>query len=102
FVERHPRDDAGMIVLAIDERAQFLLVNRRGLRRAFHLLAVVATRAVPARALVAARHVLPDEQAELIAPVIPALRFHLHMLARHVEAELLGHLDVVAQRLIRG
>src|SRR5262249_6356362 len=46
---------------------------------------------------VAAGHVLPDAQAELVGPVIPAGRLDLDVLAGHVEAELLGDLDIVAQ-----
>src|ERR1051325_6482198 len=91
-----------MVVFAIDESAQLLFVNRRGLRRALHLPPIVAARAMPARAPVAAWHVLPDEQAKFVRPIIPALGLYLHVFARHVEPELLRHLDVVAQRLVAG
>ncbi len=50
---------------------------------------------------VAAGHVLPDQQAELVAPVVPAVRLDLDVLAGHVHAELLGHLDVVLEGLVR-
>src|ERR1051326_6534274 len=49
---------------------------------------------------VAAGHVLPDEQAQLVAPIIPAVGFDLDVLAGHVEAEFLGHFDVRAESLV--
>ena len=68
--------------------------------RPLDLLAVVPAGRVPRRVLVAAGHVLPDEEAQLVAVVIPAGRLDLHVLADHVEAELLGHFEVVLQRLV--
>ena len=47
-----------------------------------------------------AGHVLPDHQAELVAPVIPPVRLDLDVLADAVEAELLHGFDVPAQRLL--
>src|SRR5207244_8747339 len=52
-------------------------------------------------AAIAAGHVLPNQEAELIAPVIPALRLNLDMLAGQIETELLGDFDVIAKRFIR-
>src|SRR5207249_6972502 len=101
LVERHPDHNARVIVTAVDQRPEFALVNPRGLRRAFHLPAVHPAGPAPFGTLVAAGHVLPDQQPELVAPVVPAVRLHLHMLAGHVEPELLQHLDVGTQRLIR-
>ena len=89
-----------MIVAALDERAQFAFVNRRGFRSAGHFFAVDAAGAAPFGAFVAARHILPDEQAELVAPIVPAFRFNLDVLAGHVEAEFLQHFNVIAQRLV--
>ena len=48
----------------------------------------------------AAGHVLPDEQAELVAVVVIAGRLDLDVLAEHVEAELLEHFEVVLHRLV--
>ena len=53
---------------------------------------------VPRR--IAGRHVLPDQQAQFVAPVVPAGAFVLDVLASHVHAELLGHHDVVLHRLV--
>ena len=49
-----------------------------------------------------ARHVLPDQQPELITPVIPALRLDLDVLTGAVETEPQRFRDVEAQCLIRG
>src|SRR2546422_10900732 len=51
--------------------------------------------------VVAAGHILPDEQAEFVAPVIPAVRLDLHVFATQIETRLLQELDVGAQGLIR-
>src|ERR1051325_8768268 len=48
----------------------------------------------------AAWHVLPDEQPQLVAPIIPAVRLHLHMLTCHVETKLLRNLNIVTKSLI--
>src|SRR5262249_2211842 len=50
--------------------------------------------------LIAAGHVLPDEDAELVTPVVPTLWLDFDVFADHVEPELLGQLNVVLQRLI--
>src|SRR5437879_2040925 len=55
-----------------------------------------------ANIFIAARHVLPDEQSKFVAPIVPTVRLDLDVLARQVEAELFGHFDVVAQRLVGG
>ena len=47
------------------------------------------------------RHVLPHEHADFVAPVEPALRLHLDVLADEVEAELLVLLDVALERVVR-
>src|SRR6185295_2612007 len=59
-------------------------------------------RGPPFRALVAAGHVLPDEQPKLVAPVVPTLGFYLYVFAGHVEPKLLHHFDVIAKRFIGG
>src|SRR6266851_1000631 len=53
------------------------------------------------RFVVAARHVLPDEDAETIAVVVPARRLDLHMLANQVEPKALRGFDVRAERGVR-
>src|ERR1041384_2473652 len=52
--------------------------------------------------VVAAGHILPNQQSQLIAPVIPAVRFDLYMFAREIEAGFLEEFDVRPQSLIRG
>ena len=72
------------------------------------LLTVLVDHAPAARARTAARaavvrgaavrhgrHVLPHQQAEPVGPVVPAVGLDLDVLADHVEAELLVHLQVV-------
>src|SRR5713226_2621501 len=53
------------------------------------------------RFVVAARHVLPDEDAETIAVVVPARGLDLHVLANQVEPEAFRGCDVRAERGVR-
>ena len=45
-------------------------------------------------------HVLPDDHSQAVAVPVPAFGFDLHMLAYHVESQLLGFYDVVHERLV--
>ena len=46
-----------------------------------------------AAGVVAAGHVLPDQQAHAVAVPVPPLRLHLDVLADHIEAKSLGDFD---------
>ena len=94
LVERHPHHDRRVVRASVDQRLELRLELPRRLRGARDVGVVAADVAV------AARHVLPDQEAELVAMVVPAVGLHLHVLPGHVEAELLRHLDVVPQRLV--
>ena len=52
--------------------------------------------------LAAVHHVLPDDEAQLIAMVVPALGFDLRVLAQEVEAQLLHGLQFVDHRRVGG
>ena len=103
FVERHPHHDRREEREAVDQLGQLALELHGGILRALGIQgglrghAQIAWFAPPQ---VAVRHVLPDQQPETVAMVVPAGRLDLDMLARGVEAEHLGHLDVVAQRFV--
>ena len=84
-----------MIAEGINGALQFQLELPRRLGSAFDIGVVAAY------ILIAARHVLPDQQSQPVAPVVPAVRLDLDVLAGHVEAQPPGDLDVVAQRLVR-
>ena len=47
------------------------------------------------------RHILPDHDPNLIAPVIPPVWLDLDVLADHVEPHVPGDLNIVLHRLIR-
>ena len=111
LVERYPHGDARVVVERGDHVAQ--LVQKRLARR--HVRAaeegIPAVVEVPARhergrddervvALAAAGHVLPDEHAQPVTVVIPAVALDLDVLAQHVEAHILGQLDVVDERVV--
>ena len=85
-----------VVVPPVDHPLQLQVVLLRRFRRALDV------RLAAADAPVAGRHVLQDQQAELVAPVIPPIRLHLDVLARHVEAELFGDLNIVFERLVGG
>ena len=111
LVERHPHGDARVVVERGDHVAQ--LVQKRFARR--HVRAaeegIPAVVEVPARherggddervvALAAAGHVLPDEHAQPVAVIVPAVALDLDVLAQHVEAHVLGQLDVIDERVV--
>ena len=50
----------------------------------------------------AVHHILPDDEAQLIAVVVPPLRLDLGVLAQQVEAQLLDLLQLVHHRRVRG
>src|ERR1019366_3015138 len=43
-----------------------------------------------------------SSRSQLVAPVIPARGFHLHVFARHVETEFLERVDIAAQGFVGG
>ncbi len=88
FVERHPHDDAGVVPIGVDNALQFQFELRpRELGPVAEFLARPT----------AAGHVLPDQQAELVAVVVPARRLDLDVFASHVKAQLACHLDIEPQ-----
>ena len=111
LVERHPHGDARVVVERGDHVAQ--LVQKRLARR--HVRAaeerIPAVVEMPARhergrddervvASAAAGHILPDEHAQPVTVVIPAVALDLDVLAQHVEAHVLGQLDVIDERVV--
>ena len=94
FVERDPHDNRGMGAERIDHALQleFELPGR--------FLAPLQVGLVSADPAVAVGHILPNQQAQLVAPVIQPVGLHLDMLAQHVAADPLERLQVVAQRLV--
>src|SRR5262249_7161472 len=95
LVENHPHDDARVVVQSVQHGPQleFELPGRLGRTGDFPLLGRDPS--------VTAGHILPDQEAQLIAPVIPTLRLDLDVLTRQIEAEFLGYLDIVLERFIR-
>src|SRR5262249_33636925 len=75
LVEDDPHDDARMVVQPVEHAPQFELElpGRFGGAGDLPLTGRYAS--------IAAGHVLPDQEPQLIAPVIPALRLHFDMLA---------------------
>src|SRR5688572_27095500 len=63
FIERHPADDAGVVLQALDDGCPFLAEDLLGLRGTFDVWRIRPD------VLVAAGHVLPDHQPELVAVV---------------------------------
>ena len=111
LVERYPHGDARVVVERGDHVAQ--LVQKRLARR--HVRAaeegIPAVVEVPARherggddervvAFAAAGHILPDEHTQPVAVIVPAVALDLDVLAQHVEAHVLGQLDVIDERVV--
>lgn len=85
FIERGPDRDAGIGHQAIHDLLPFLAVVGVGLCTAFDLLTAVVFEGFSLGERIAAGHVLPDDQAQLVASGVPACWLDLHVLANHVE-----------------
>ena len=102
LVVRHPYHDGRVIPELVDDFAPvgIVLVHRLAaahLRVSFQELPLAAP---VGAATVAAGHILPYQHTELVAPVVPAVGLHLHVLADGVETEILGALYVKLQSLV--
>ena len=84
--------------MLIDHRLQLQLELGRRLRR--NRRAILGG-PLGANSGTSGRHILPHEKAKFVGPIIPPGRLDLDVLARHVEAELLRHLDIELEGLIR-
>ena len=85
LVERDPHHDARMPAQLVDDLEPLAQETPAGDLR---------------REVVAGRHVLRDEQAEAVAPRVPARILDLDVLADEVEAHRLHRLDVGAERVV--
>ena len=62
---------------------------------AHHLFAIEVLMHLPSRIAVAAGHILPYEDAYLVAIGVPQLGFHFHVLAYHVKSPFFGLIEVI-------
>ncbi len=95
LVERHPHDDRRVVPEGVHDGLPLALelgvANGQVVRG--HGLSLIE----------GARHVLPDQQAEPVAPGVEAVGLDLDVLAEHVQAQALDGLEVVPQgRVGRG
>lgn len=86
FVERHPHGDAGIAVETVHDLAPFLAVVSLALRSALKFLAVEIITSLPFRIFVAARHILPNDDAVTVTISVPQCGLNLYMLADHIVA----------------
>ena len=95
LVERHPHHDRGMGDQGVHDGLPFALELGVPGRQGFGRVRIALVEG--------ARHVLPDEEAQLVAPVVEPVGLDLDVLPEHVHAQGLDRLDVVAQgRVGRG
>ena len=100
LVERHPDDDRREEPEPIDHRSGLGAKLRLLLRGELAVLRPVGLDELPPSRPHPAGLILPDEQAEGVAVVVVAGRLHLDVLAEHVHAEGLEHLEVVLHRRV--
>ncbi|MBA7669411.1 hypothetical protein ES703_77541 [subsurface metagenome] len=86
LVEGNPHDDRRMVPRCVDHASELQL------ELSLPLIGVAAS----------ARHVLPYQDAQLVAPIVESLRFELDVFAHHVEAEAFCGFDVIPQCFVRG
>src|SRR5580658_17574 len=86
LIEKNPEDDGGMVVLVFYHVEQLNLEFTLSFRGG----------------VVAAGHVLPDQQPEFVAPIIPSIRLNLDVLSSQVETGAFEKGNVGAQSIISG
>ena len=91
FVEGDPHDDAREHIERIEHLTQFNFVVGNGFRSAFGVGSVRRN----VLGGVAARHILPDEQAEPVARIVVPRGLDLDMLTQHIEPEIFQDLEIV-------
>ena len=108
FVENNPHHNRRMVPKAFNHRLEFCLKlfvacggDSNAIGHFAGLFVATGAAANSPRTRAGAGHVLPNEQAKFVAPVIPAIWLNLDVLACHVHAKLFCHLNVVAKRSIR-
>src|SRR5262249_6448571 len=69
FIKEDPDDDGGMAPAVFHDSLQF----------SFKLNSAFRSR------IISAGHVLPNQKAQLITPIVPSIRFYLHMFASQVK-----------------
>ena len=102
FIERDPGHDARLAVEVVHDFAPLLAVAGFRFDAAHEFGAFVPAGVLPAAVEVAAGHILPHEDAEAVAVVVPARRLHFHVLADEVEAPVLGFLNVEGKGFVGG
>ena len=101
FVERHPNDYRRIGYAKIHDLFPFAVIVGLGFRRTFIVFSTVIHVVIPnVRAMISTRHILPYQNTFLIAMIIPACRFHFHVLTDHIEAPVFCFLDVEQQCFI--
>ena len=99
FVKGHPHHHAGVLAALLHNLPPFVVeVGGRSGRTLFVGASVVLV-GLPLVAVVAAGHVLPHQQTQTVAQVVPSVWLHLHVFPDHVKAQLLCHQEVVAHGL---
>ena len=100
LVERHPDGDALELLELVQDLSPLLVIIGLGLggcRPVFTFSIIIHA---PSLAHGEGRHVLPHDHSELVAVIIPAVGLDLDVLADHVEAEILGLLNIKLESLI--
>ena len=95
FVEWHPNVDAWVSGELFNYLLPLLAIVCLALFRACKFCTIEVLMHLPLRVSVAVRHILPYQDTHLVAITIPQFWLYLHVLAYHIEAPLLGLIEVV-------
>ena len=97
FIKRHPHYNRRMRDAQIHNLFPFLIVvSDRFVASVFIGSAIIYMR-LPTVSVIAARHILPNQDTFLITMIIPTCRFHLYVLTNHIETPVLGLFDIIQQ-----
>ena len=105
LVKRCPYHNAGMVFEVFYYFFPFRAKIALAFGTACHLVAGKPMGHVPLVVLIiylTARHVLPNHHSHSVAILIPQIGFHFHVFANHVEAPLLGFVNVINHCLVSG
>src|SRR5205814_1839130 len=78
FVEDYPHDDRRIVLMLLHQCAKFGFELRRELGRSAVVIGFFSFTTT------SGGHVLPDQQSEFVAPIVPASGLDLYMFASHV------------------
>ena len=100
FIKRYPCTNTRIRIKIIDNLFPLFSITCFRLGRTIHFRPFIITAVLPLLSTIAIRHILPDNDAQLIAISIPTCRFDFDMFSYHIKTHILRFLNIVFQSFI--